>query len=261
MRRRYGEFVATWRRLRAEKTRRRRLRELIALLRPYRWRVAGMFASLSVAIAAGLAPPALVKIAIDKGIAGHDSNILLLVVILFVASALTLWLATYVQTYLTGWVGQRVLQDLRIQVFDHLQQQSAGFYSRRKTGVLVSRLTNDVEALDQLVTNGAVTLFQSSVTLLAMIVILLSQDVRLALACFAVFPLVALGSFVFRVVSTDVYRATREKIAAVTAYLQETISGVQVVRAYGREQRHVGEFNELSAANRDANMKSVYLNA
>ncbi|MBI4897188.1 MAG: ABC transporter ATP-binding protein [Actinobacteria bacterium] len=253
--------MATWRRLRAEKARERRIREMLSMLRPYRWRVLAMFAALTVSIAAALAPPALAKIAIDQGIAEKDAATLVLVVVLFVASALVLWASTYVQTYLTGWIGQRVLQDLRIRVFEHLQRQSAGYYSRRRTGVLVSRLTNDVEALDQLVSNGAVTLYQSSVTLIAMVVILTLQDWRLALACFSVLPLIGLATFVFRVISTDVYRATREKIAAITSYLQETISGVQVVRAYGREQQHVDEFTELSAANRDANMRSVYLHA
>ena len=94
-----------------------------------------------------------------------------------------------------------------------------------------------------------------------MMVIMLAQSPPLALACFAIFPVVAFASFIFRVVSTDVYRETRERIGLVTAYLQETISGVSVVRAYGREERHVEEFTDLSAANRDANMRSVYLNA
>lgn len=261
IRHRYDDFMSTWRRLRGEKTRARRLRELIALLAPYKWRVALMFVSMAVAIAAGLAPPFLAKIAIDNGIIAGDFQTLELVVVLYLVSALLLWGASYVQAYMTGWVGQKALQDLRLSLFDHLQKQSTGFYSKRKTGVLVSRLTNDVEALDQLVSNGAMTLFQSVVTLLAMVVIMLSQSVPLALACFAVFPVVALASFIFRVVSTDVYRETRERIGHVTAYLQETISGVGVVRAYGREQRHIDEFTELSLANRDANMRSVNLNA
>lgn len=261
IRRRYRDFMSTWRRLRGEKTRARRLRELAALLAPYKWRVALMFVSMAVAVAAGLAPPYLAKVAIDSGIIAGDFGTLELVVVLYLASALVLWGASYVQAYMTGWVGQKTLQDLRLALFDHLQKQSTGFYAKRKTGVLVSRLTNDVEALDQLVSNGAMTLFQSIVTLLAMIVIMLSQSVPLALACFAVFPVVALASFIFRVSSTDVYRETRERIGLVTAYLQETISGVGVVRAYGREQRHIDEFTELSEANRDANMRSVVLNA
>jgi ATP-binding cassette subfamily B protein len=261
IRRRYREFFDTWRRLRGEKTRARRMRELLALVAPYKWRVVLMFVSMSVAVAAGLAPPYLAKVAIDNGIVARDTSTLKLVVVLYLASALILWGATYVQTYMTGWIGQKALQDLRLRLFDHLQKQSTGFYSRRRTGVLVSRLTNDVEALDQLVTNGAMVLFQSLVTLLAMVLIMATQSLLLTLACLAVLPMVALASFVFRVVSTDVYRETRERIGVVTAYLQETISGVAVVRSYGREERHVDEFSDLSAANRDANMRSVNLNA
>lgn len=259
--RRYRDFIATWRRLRGEKTRARRLRELIALLSPYRWRVVLMFVSMAVAIGAGLAPPYLAKVAIDSGIVAGDFHTLEIVVVLYMVSALVLWGSTYLQQYLTGWVGQKALQDLRLALFEHLQKQSTGFYSHRKTGVLVSRLTNDVEALDQLVTSGAMILFQSVATLLAMIVIMATQSLLLTAACLAVLPLVALASFVFRVVSTDVYRETRERIGLVTAYLQETISGVGVVRAYGRERRHIDEFTELSLANRDANMRSVNLNA
>lgn len=261
MREQYRRFFATWRRLRGEKTRARRLRELISLLAPYKLRVGLMFASMAVAIAAALAPPYLAKVAIDDGIIAGDFGTLEVVVVLYLASALILWGASYVQAYMTGWVGQKALQDLRLKLFAHLQKQSTGFYAKRKTGVLVSRLTNDVEALDQLVSNGAMTLFQSVVTLVAMMVIMLAQSVTLALACFAVFPAVMLASFIFRVLSTDVYRETRERIGFVTAYLQETISGVGVVRAYGREQRHIDEFTELSEANRDANMRSVHLNA
>ncbi len=259
--RHYNEFMATWRRLRGEKTRARRLRETAMLLAPYKWRVVTMFVSMGLAILAGLAPPYLAKVAIDDGIVAHDFGTLRLVVILYVVSALLLWGASYVQAYLTSWIGQKALQDLRLTVFEHLQKQSTGFYARRKTGVLVSRLTNDVEALDQLVTNGAMMLFQSVAMLVAMMVVMLLQSVPLALACFAVFPLVALASFIFRVISTDVYRETRERIGTVTAYLQETISGVGVVRAYGREQHHIDEFTDLSLANRDANMRSVNLNA
>ena len=104
-------------------------------------------------------------------------------------SALVYWGASYAQTYLVGWVGQRVLQDLRIQLFAHLQSLSIGFYSRRQAGVIISRMTNDVQALDQLVTDGMVTLFGSSLTLIGTVVILVVLDWQLALLTFLVFPL------------------------------------------------------------------------
>src|SRR5207244_3111293 len=208
-----------------------------------------------------LAPPYLAGRAIDSGIRKGDVGALDVIVILFLVAGVVNWLATYAQTYLVNWVGERALQDLRMRIFRHLQRQSVGFYAKRKTGVLISRITNDVEALDQLVTDGVVTLFSASLTLIGTVVILMLLDLRLALVTFAVFPLLAAGSVAFRIASAGAYRLTRETVAYVTAYLQETISGVRVVRTFGQERRHGRRFAELNDDNRVANMKTVYLNA
>jgi ABC-type multidrug transport system fused ATPase/permease subunit len=240
----------------------RRLRGVAELLRPYRGRTVLAMVSLVIATAAGLAPPYLAKLAIDEGITPGDLSALDWIVAAFVASALLYWGATYLQTYLTGWVGQRALQDLRLRILAHLQRQSIGFFSRRKTGVLISRLTNDIQALDQLVTDGVVTLFSSTLTLVGTVVILMALDVGLALVVFvATLPLLAIGSVAFRYFSAGAYRRVREKIANVTAYLQETLSGVRVVRAFGQEPRHIDRFAELNEEHRTANMTTVYLNA
>ena len=138
---------------------------------------------------------------------------------------------------------------------------SIGFFTRRSPGVLISRLTNDIEALNQLLTSGVTTLFSSGLTLIGVVVIMLLLDVKLALVTFLTFPLVAVASVIFRVASHGAYRATRERIAAVTAYLQETISGVRVVRSFGQEARHGEAMTELNEANREANMRTVFLNA
>jgi ATP-binding cassette subfamily B protein len=190
-----------------------------------------------------------------------DRGTLDLVVLAFLVSALVYWGASYAQTYLVGWVGQRVLQDLRLQLFAHLQTLSIGYYSRRQAGVIISRLTNDVQALDQLVSDGIVTLFGSSLTLVGTAAILIWLDWQLALITFLVFPVLGVGSFAFRIISADAYRATREKVAQITAYLQETLSGVRVVRIFAQERRHEAAFSELNEANRAANMKTVNLNA
>jgi ABC-type multidrug transport system fused ATPase/permease subunit len=255
---RRDEIVRRWR---ATSGRGRKLRGLLVLLRPYRTRTVLMFVSLILGTAAALAPPPLAKLAIDEGITPGDLTTLTWVVIAFLATALIYWAATYVQTYLVGWVGQRVLQDLRIQLFAHLQTLSIGFYSRRQAGVIISRLTNDVQALDQLVSDGVVTLFGSTLMLVGTAVILLALDLELALLTFLVFPVLALGSLGFRVVSANAYRLTREKVAAITAYLQESLSGIRVVRTFAQERRHLERFNELNEDNYDANMKTVYLNA
>lgn len=249
------------RRFEATRGRGRKLRGLIALLAPYRWRVAAMFAVLLVATAAGLAPAPLAQRAIDDGLEAGDLAALDVIVALFVLSALLVWSCTFAQTWLTGWVGQRALQDLRLQIFRHLQRMPVGFYERRPAGVLISRMTNDVEALNSLVTDSVVTLFQASLTLIGSIVILLLFDVELALIVFLIFPLMAIGSFAFRIASADAYRRTRETIGAITADLQESLSGIRVVRAFAQEPAHRRRFAALNAENRAANMKTVRLNA
>jgi ABC-type multidrug transport system fused ATPase/permease subunit len=249
------------RRLRGTSGRGRKLRGLIVLLAPYRARVVLMLVALVAGTAASLAPAPLAKTAIDSGILKGDRGTLDLVVVAFVVSALVVWGATYAQTYLVGWVGQRALANLRLQIFRHLQEMPVGFYERRPAGMLISRMTNDVEALDSLVTDTVVTLFQATLTLVGSVVILLYLDAQLALLTFLIFPVMAIGSLAFRIASADAYRRTRETIGAITAYLQETLSGIRVVRAFAQEPRHRGRFAELNDVNRDANLVTVNLNA
>jgi ABC-type multidrug transport system fused ATPase/permease subunit len=238
----------------------RKLRGLAALLKPYRGRTVLMFVSLILAVGASLMPPLLAGLAVNDV---KDDNLhgLTIVVIAFVAAAVVNWGAVWMETYLVNWIGQRALQDLRIQIFSHLQRLSIGFYSRNRAGVLISRLTNDVEALDQLVTDGIYTIFSAGLTLIGTAVILVVLDWKLALVTFAAFPLLLTASVLFRIKSAGAYRATREKLGAVTAYLQETISGVRIVRAFGQEERHKAQLAELNAEYRDVNMRTVVLNA
>jgi ATP-binding cassette subfamily B protein len=252
---------ALWRTFRGEDGRGRKVRWMLGLLRPYRARVIVMLVVLVVGTAAALAPPYLAGKAVDDGIVPGDVSALTWIVVAFLASALVYWGATYAQTYLVGWVGQRALQDLRERIYVHLQGMSIGFYTRNRPGVLISRLTNDVQALDSLVTDGVVTLISSTLTLLGVVVILLAIDPLLALVTFLTFPILAIGSVIFRIASANAYRLTREKIADITAYLQETLSGVRVVRSFGQEQRHLREMERLNEANREVNMRTVYLNA
>jgi len=250
-----------WRLVRGEDQRGRKVRWLVGLLRPYRRRVWLMVVALVLATAAGLAPPFLAGKAIDDGIAPGNLSALYVIVAAYVGSALIYWLGSYAQTYLTGWVGERALQDLREEIYTHVQAMSIGFFTRRRPGVLISRLTNDVEALDNLVTDGVVTLFSSLLTLVGVVAVLLVLDLKLALVTFLTFPILAAGSLVFRIVSAGAYRRTRETIAAITAYLQETLSGVRVVRSFAQEGRHLERMATLNERNRRANMATVYLNA
>ncbi|HKO26861.1 MAG TPA: ABC transporter ATP-binding protein [Solirubrobacteraceae bacterium] len=248
-------------RLRQGRGRARKLRGLAELLTPYRWRVLAMFVALVAATAAALAPAPLAKLAIDDGIRRGDVGALDLIVAAFLVSALVYAVASYAQTYLVGWVGQRALQDLRVKLFTHLQRLSIGFYSRNRAGVIISRITNDVEALDQLVEDGMATLIQSGLTLIGVVVILLVLDFHLALLTFLALPILFVGGVIFRIASADAYRLTREKIATITGYLQETLSGIRVVRVFGQEPRHIEQFQELNEENRAANMTTVNLNA
>jgi ABC-type multidrug transport system fused ATPase/permease subunit len=253
---------STWTGERASKgTRGRNLRGLLALIRPYRARASLTVIALVLGTAASLAPPLLARAAIDDGIQRHDFAKLVLVVVAFMAAALLVWAMTYAQTFLVGWVGQRVLADLRIRIFKHLQTLPIGFYESRPAGVLISRITNDVEALDSLVTDSVVTLFQAGLTLIGTVGILLYLDVELALITFCVLPLVLAGSLWFRIISAGAFRRTRETIGSITAYLQETLSGIRVVRSFAQEPEHERQFVTLNEDNRDANLTTVKLNA
>ncbi len=256
-----SRFEGIRRRLRETGGRGRKLRGLAEIMAPYRWRVLAMLVALVVATAAALAPAPLAKLAIDDGIRKHDTGTLDVIVLAFLVSAVVYAIATYLQTYLVGWVGQRALRDLRLKLFAHLQSLSIGFYSRNRAGVIISRLTNDVEALDQLVEDGMATLFQSALTLFGVVAILVVLDWHLALLTFLVLPVLLAAGLAFRIASAGAYRLTREKIAAITGYLQETLSGIRVVRAFGQEPRHIARFGELNDENRAANMTTVYLNA
>src|SRR5919201_2788653 len=143
----------------------RRLRTLARLTAPYKLRTTLAIASLLAATGTALAPPFLAKLAIDDGIRTHDLTKLGWIVAAFLAAGVANWAASAAQTYFTGWTGERILADLRQKLFRHLGRLSLGFYERNRAGVVISRLTNDVEALDQLVTDGVTSLVQNTLTL------------------------------------------------------------------------------------------------
>src|SRR5438309_8045192 len=222
----------SWRRTR------RRLATLARLAAPYKLRTILSVFSLLAATATALAPPFLAKYAVDDGIRRHDLGKLWWIVGAFVVAGLLNWAMSYVQTYLTGWVGERILADLRIVLFRHLQRLSLGFYERTRAGVIISRLTHDVEPIDRLVTDGVTSLVQNTLTLVGTAILLFVLDWRLALATLAVIPLMSVATVIFRVRSTRAYRAVRERLGLVTATLAEDIAGMRVVQAFTREEAH-----------------------
>jgi ABC-type multidrug transport system fused ATPase/permease subunit len=242
-------------------TTRRRLGVLWRLTRRYRRRTFFSFFSLLTATAAALAPPLLAKDALDDAVKHKTGRELVLVIVIFLVAGLANWGMTYVETYMTGWVGERILADLRTELFAHLQRLSLGFYERNRAGVLISRMTNDVEAIDQLVTDGVTTLAQSVLLLTGTAVLLLVLDWQLALATLAVIPFMSIASALFRSRSSRAYSAVRERLGLVTATLAEDIAGMRMVQAFTREQRATENFRTVARRYRDANMQTVVLNA
>jgi ATP-binding cassette subfamily B protein len=238
----------------------RRLSTLARLTKPYRLRTSLAIGSLVAATVTGLAPPLLAKLAIDDGIGDGDMELLSVLVALFVAAGLANLATSSAQTYFTGWTGERILADLRITLFEHLQRLSLGFYERNRAGVVISRLTNDVEALDQLVTDGVTSLFQNTLMLVGSAAILFYLDWRLALAALAVVPVVAVATSMFRVRSSRAYRAVRERLGLVTATLAEDISGMRVVQSFTREKTNQRQFRTVNTRYRESNQETVVLN-
>jgi ATP-binding cassette, subfamily B, bacterial len=238
----------------------RRIGVLARLARPYRARTTLAVVSLLAAVATALAPPFLAKIAIDEGIGDKDLELLGWIVGAFLVAGLLNWGAGVAQTYYWGWVGERILADLRNRLFAHLQRLSLGFYERNRTGAVISRLTNDVDALDRLVTEGVTSLLQNTLTLFGSAVILFFLDWRLALATLAVFPLMSIATAIFRRRSARAYRRVRERLGQVTAALQEDISGMRVVHSFTREERNAEQFRQVNDKYRAANQETVILN-
>jgi len=238
----------------------RRVNTLARLTAPYKSRTALALGSLLAATAVGLAPPYLAKLALDEGIASQNFSTLAWIVALFGVAGVLSLLMSSAQTYFTGWTGERILADLRNRLFKHLQRLSLGFYERNRAGVIISRLTNDVEALDQLVTDGVTTLVQSTLILIGSSVILFLLDWKLALATLAVVPLMLAATAAFRIFSSRAYRAVRERLGLVTATLAEDIAGMRVVQAYTRERANEQRFREVNADYRAANQRTVVTN-
>jgi len=238
----------------------RRLAVLWQLTRPYRRRTSFAIVALLAGVATALAPPYLAKIAIDDGIRGENLRLLGWVVAALLVAGLLNWGATAAQTYLTGWVGERILTDLRQGLFRHLQRLSLGYFERNRAGAIISRLTNDVEALDRLVTEGVQSLVQNTLTLFGSAIILFFLDWRLALATLTVFPLMSLATAVFRRRSSRAYRRVRERLGMVTATLAEDIAGMRVVQSFTRERQNAERFRGVNDDYREANRETVVLN-
>jgi len=242
---------------------RRRMRTLYLLAKPYKAQTALALLSLVGATAATLAPPLLIGLAVDKvdKVGAQAVGSLKWIVVAFVVAGVIGIACSYAQTYYTGWTGERMLADLRGHLFRHLQRLSLGFYERNRAGVLISRMTNDVEALDQLVTDGVTSLVQNSLTLLGSAAVLFVLSWKLALATLTVVPALVAGTAVFRKKSARSYRGVREKLAVVTATLAEDIAGMRVLQAFTHERAAREQFARVTEEYRVKNHETVVQNA
>jgi len=239
----------------------RLVRRLAGYLRPYAWLLA--LGLLLVCISAGMAllGPYLLKVAIDTHIADHNLPGLNRVALLILGSYLAGALAFGAQLYLMSWVSQRTLAHLRGQIFDHVQRLPLGFFDRREAGDIMSRLVNDVDTINQLLSMGLASLPNDTLTLLGILVVMLALDLRLALLSLTVLPLMVGSTAFFAIRARSAYRQTRERIGAVSADLQENISGVRVVQSFSREGANQERFGEINRQNRDANVGAAAISS
>jgi len=232
---------------------------LLAYLQPYRGRMLGAVALMFLSTGLTLATPYLVKIAIDDYIAAGDASGLTRIALLTAAAFGGIYVAAVGQTYLLSWVGQKVLATLRSQLFAHLQRVSIGYHDRHIIGVTVSRVINDVGVINELLSQGVVTLLGDTVLLAGIVVVMVSMSPRLALLTFSVLPLMALATHLFASRAKAAFRQTRSSVAAVVGNLAENISGMRVIQAFAQEDASQARFDSVNLANRDAHVDAMSL--
>ncbi len=237
------------------------LRRAARMLRPYRRQVLGASALVVVSTAAVLAGPLLLRYGIDHGIKPGDGGALNAAVAAYVVVAVVAYLATRTQVLLVSRAGEGFLRDLRLRVFAHLLRLSMPFYDREKAGVVVSRMTSDVDSLQELVQMGVIQLVSSCLLIAGSVVVLALVSPQLLLVCLIPVPVVVLASVKFQRDSNDAYLTVRDRIGLTLSALQEGISGVRVIQAYGREDVEVERFAQRNRGLYEAHMRSVKLQA
>jgi ATP-binding cassette subfamily B multidrug efflux pump len=236
----------------------RLMRRLLGYLRPYTRQVALAVAAIIGHSVLQLAPPYLTKIVIDEYIPAGDLAGVGAVAATYFVILVASFAFEYMQTWTMQVTGQRIMFDLRMQIFTHLQRLDVRFYDRNPVGRLMTRVTTDVDVLNELFTSGVVSVFGDVFTLVGIMVVLVWMDWQLALVAFSVLPLIALITQWFRVNVRGSYRTVRTWIARINAFLQERITGMGTVQLYRREARDFETFDEIDRAHRDANVESIF---
>ena len=236
----------------------RLMRRLLTYLRPYRGPVILAVVAIIGHSVLDLAPPYLTKIVIDRYIPVGDLGGLSTIAALYLGALIASFLLEYLQTWTMQVIGQRIMFDLRMELVRHLHRLDLRFYDRNPVGRLMTRLTTDVDVLNELFTSGVVSVFGDVFTLIGIMAVLIWMDWRLAIAAFSVLPLIAAITHWFRVNARESYRTVRTWIARINAYLQERITGMATVQLYRREARDFEAFDEIDRRHRDANVQSIF---
>ena len=236
----------------------RLMRRLLTYLRPYWREVAVALAAIIAGAAAQLAQPYLVKLAIDRFIAVRRLDGLGWLAAAYLAILIAGFVLEYVQTWTMQMTGQRIMFDLRMAIYGHLQRIDLGYYDRNPVGRLMTRVTSDVDVLNDLFTSGVVTIFGDVFTLVGIMAVMLTMNWRLALVAFAVLPLIVLVAQWFRSNVRDSYRIVRGWIARINAFLNENITGMTTVQLFRRERLNFARFDEIDRKHRDANFESIF---
>jgi ATP-binding cassette subfamily B protein len=236
----------------------RLMRRLLAYLRPYWRQVALAAGAILLGSAAALAQPYLIKVAIDEYIATGQTAGLGWLALLYLLILAVAFSAEYLQTWTMQLTGQRIMFDLRMAIYGHLQRLDLRYFDRNPVGRLMTRVTSDVDTLNDLFTSGVVTIFGDVLTLVGIMTVLLWMDWRLALVAFSVIPLIVLVTQWFRTNVRESYRIVRGWIARINAFLQENITGMSTVQLFQRERLNFERFDTIDAKHRDANIESIF---
>jgi ATP-binding cassette subfamily B multidrug efflux pump len=252
----------------------RLMKRLLTYLRPYKWPVGISLASILIKAGADVLGPYLVAIEIDRYLVPvprhtpFDSFLssnpyvgIAQIAAMYVGLIVLSFLLDYLQTYFMQWAGQMVMFDLRKQIFRHLQHMHIGFYDKNPVGRLVTRVTSDVDALNEMFTSGVVSIFEDVFVLAGITAIMLCMNWKLALITLAVLPLIAIATRVFRDKVRDSYRRIRTAIARINAYMQEHVSGMVVLQLFNREQRAFEKFSDVNAVHMEAFKDAIMAHA
>jgi len=236
----------------------RLMKRLLAYIRPYRWAVVVAAALLLLLSLLQVISPYLMQVAIDDYITPGDAGGLGFLTLAFIGVLVLSSAVRFIQTWLTAWLGQKVLHDIRSQVFGHLQKLHLGFFDKNPVGRLLTRVTGDVNTLNEMFSSGVVTIIGDVFTLILIVAALLYYNWQLALITFTVVPLLVGATFIFRAKVRNVYREVRLKLARLNAFLQEHITGIKVIQLFNREERIYENFDEINVALRSAHFRSIY---